>query len=162
MTRRSSQHQPPRTESGTEGLVLELRGITKRYPRVVACDGIDFDLRSGEVHALLGENGAGKSTLMNVLYGLTKPDEGEIYVRGERVEIEAPGDAIARGIGMVHQHFMLVPVMTVAENIVLAMEPSRGHVLFDTDRAEAGVQEISERFGLRVDPDALVQDISVG
>jgi len=162
VTRRSSQHQPPRTESGTEGLVLELRGITKRYPRVVACDGIDFDLRSGEVHALLGENGAGKSTLMNVLYGLTKPDEGEIYVRGERVEIEAPGDAIARGIGMVHQHFMLVPVMTVAENIVLAMEPSRGHVLFDTDRAEAGVQEISERFGLRVDPDALVQDISVG
>src|ERR671936_543792 len=99
-------------------LVLELRGITKRFPGVVANDGIGFD-RRGEVHALLGENGAGKSTLMNVLYGLYHPDEGEILVKGEPVRFHSPKDAITRGIGMVHQHFMPIPVMTVAENIVL-------------------------------------------
>src|SRR3990172_6499775 len=109
--------------------VLELRGITKRFPGVVANDHIDFDLRRGEVHALLGENGAGKSTLMTVLYGLYPPDEGEIVLDGERVRIASPHDAIDRGIGMVHQHFMLIPVMTVAENVVLAMEPSRGLLL---------------------------------
>ena len=139
-----------------------MTGITKRYPGVVACDDIHFDLRRGEVHALLGENGAGKSTLMNVLYGLTRPDEGEIRVRGEPVEIAAPGDAIALGIGMVHQHFMLIPVMTVAENIVLAIEPTQGGVLIDRAEASARVREISDRFGLAVDPDALVEDITVG
>jgi simple sugar transport system ATP-binding protein len=141
--------------------VLELKGITKRYPGVVASDDVSFDLRRGEVHALLGENGAGKSTLMNVLYGLTTPDEGEIRVRGERVDIHSPSDAIALGIGMVHQHFMLVPVMTVAENIVLAVEPTRGP-LFDRDQAAARVRAISDRYGLAVDPDALVEDITVG
>src|ERR1044071_9256708 len=100
-------------------VVLELRGITKRFPGVVADDNVDFDLRRGEVHALLGENGAGKSTLMNILYGLYKPDEGEILLRGKHVAFGSAKDAIEAGIGMVHQHFMLIPVMTVAENIVL-------------------------------------------
>ncbi len=142
-------------------LVLDLKGITKRYPGVVASDDVSFDLRKGEVHALLGENGAGKSTLMNVLYGLTTPDEGEIRVRGQLVEIDSPSDAIALGIGMVHQHFMLIPVMTVAENIVLAVEPTRGP-LFDRAAASARVRAISDRYGLAVDPDALVQDVTVG
>jgi simple sugar transport system ATP-binding protein len=141
--------------------VLELRGITKRYPGVVASDNVRFDLRRGEVHALLGENGAGKSTLMNVLYGLTTPDEGDIIVNGTRVEIASPSDAIALGIGMVHQHFMLVPVMTVAENIVLAVEPTKGPLL-DVAEADARVRVISDRFGLAVDPDALVEDVTVG
>ena len=157
----AEQHAPPVPDAPGE-TVLEMIGITKRYPGVVACDDIRFDLRRGEVHALLGENGAGKLTLMNVLYGLTRPDEGEIQVRGEPVEITAPGDAIALGIGMVHQHFMLIPVMTVAENIVLAIEPTQGGVLIDRAEASARVREISDRFGLAVDPDALVQDITVG
>src|ERR671935_1756664 len=110
-------------------LVLELRGITKRFPGVVANDAVDFDLRRGEVHALLGENGAGKSTLMNIIYGLYKPDEGEILVGGRPVSFGSAKDAIEDGIGMVHQHFMLIPVMTVAENIVLATEPTRSRVL---------------------------------
>ena len=141
--------------------MLELRGITKRYPGVVASDDVRFDLKRGEVHALLGENGAGKSTLMNILYGLTTPDEGEIIVNGQKVEIASPLDAIALGIGMVHQHFMLVPVMTVAENIVLAVEPTKGPTL---DRAEAAarVKLISDRYGLAVDPNALVEDVTVG
>src|SRR2546426_7684014 len=103
--------------------VLELHGITKRFPGVLANDHVDFDLRRGEVHALLGENGAGKSTLMSILYGLYSADEGEILMNGEPVEINSPKAAIERGIGMVHQHFMLIPVMTVTENIVLANEP---------------------------------------
>jgi len=141
---------------------LELRGITKRFPGgVVANDGVDFDLRRGEIHALLGENGAGKSTLMNVLYGLYRPDAGEMRVDGHRVEITTPSQAIDLGIGMVHQHFMLVPVMTVAENIVLANEPRRG-ALFDARAASARVRELSERYGLAVDPDATVEDITVG
>src|SRR5437588_210568 len=118
-----------------EAPVLELRGITKRFPGVVANDEVDFDLRRGEVHALLGENGAGKSTLMNVLYGLYQPDEGEIRVNGRPVPIHSPKDAIDLGIGMVHQHFMLIPVMTVAENIVLGTEPTRGGVFLDYDAA---------------------------
>ncbi len=153
-------HAPPAPRAPGE-TVLELRHITKRYPGVVASDDVSFDLRRGEVHALLGENGAGKSTLMNILYGLTTPDEGEIRVRGEVVAIRSPSDAIALGIGMVHQHFMLVPVMSVAENIVLAVEPHRGPLL-DTPQAEGRVKAISDRFGLAVIPDALVQDITVG
>jgi general nucleoside transport system ATP-binding protein len=142
--------------------VLELRGITKRFPGgVVANDGVDFDLRRGEVHALLGENGAGKSTLMSVLYGLIRPDEGEMHVDGRPVVIDTPSQAIDLGIGMVHQHFMLVPVMTVAENIVLANEPRRG-ALFDARAAAARVRELSDRYGLAVDPDATVEDVTVG
>src|SRR3954451_1043474 len=126
-----------------EAPVLELRGITKRFPGVVANDGVDFDLRGGEVHALLGENGAGKSTLMNVLYGLYHPDEGEILVNGRPIALGSAKDAIEAGIGMVHQHFMLIPVMTVAENIVLATEPTRGGILLDYGAAQARVRELS-------------------
>src|SRR5579885_1226222 len=127
----------------TSATVLELREITKRYPGVVANDRVDFDLRRGEVHALLGENGAGKSTLMNILYGLYKADEGETIVNGRRVSFGSAKDAIRAGIGMVHQHFMLIPVMTAAENIVLGSEPMDGHVLLDYRRARERVSEIS-------------------
>jgi simple sugar transport system ATP-binding protein len=142
--------------------VLELRGITKRFPTIVANDRVDFDLRKGEVHALLGENGAGKSTLMNVLYGLYHPDEGEILINGKPAQLGSPKASIESGIGMVHQHFMLIPVMTVAENIVLATEPVHDGILLDYATAEKRVREISERFGLAVDPRAVVQDITVG
>ncbi len=144
------------------GTVLELRGITKRYPGIVADDNVDFDLRRGEVHALLGENGAGKSTLMNILYGLTKPDEGEILVGGKQVSFSSAKDAIETGIGMVHQHFMLIPVMTVAENIVLGIEPKRDGVLLDERAARRRVEEIARTFNFSVDPGARVDGITVG
>jgi general nucleoside transport system ATP-binding protein len=143
-------------------VVLELKGITKRFPGIVANDHIDFDLRRREVHALLGENGAGKTTLMNVLYGLYKPDEGEIRLAGKTVSFHSPKDAIGYGIGMVHQHFMLIPVMTVAENIVLATEPTRNGILLDYTAAERRVRELARTFGFAIDPEARVQDISVG
>ncbi|XXT18182.1 ABC transporter ATP-binding protein [Sorangium sp. So ce429] len=144
--------------------VLEARGITKRFSGVAANDGVDIDLREGEIHALLGENGAGKSTLMNVLYGLVRPDEGELRRRGKPVALRSPSDAIALGIGMVHQHFMLIPVFTVAENIVLGAEPVRRGAggLIDRRRASAEVRELSARYGLDVDPDARVEDLPVG
>ena len=142
--------------------VLELRSITKRFPGVVANDHIDLALERGEVHALLGENGAGKSTLMNVVYGLYRPDEGEIRIDGKPVSIGSAREAIKQGIGMVHQHFMLIPVMTVAENIVLASEPTHAGVLLDYDDAVRRVRALSEQFGLAVDPEARVQDIGVG
>jgi general nucleoside transport system ATP-binding protein len=143
-------------------VVLELRGITKRFPGVVANDHIDLDLRRAEVHALLGENGAGKTTLMNVLYGLYRPDEGEIRLGGKAVSFHSPKDAIAHGIGMVHQHFMLIPVMTVAENIVLANEPTRNGVILDYAAADRRVRELARTFGFAIDPDTPVYDISVG
>jgi general nucleoside transport system ATP-binding protein len=142
--------------------VLELRGITKRFPGVLANDHIDFDLGRNEVHALLGENGAGKSTLMNVLYGLYSPDEGEIRIKGEPVRIRSPKNAIDHGIGMVHQHFMLIPVMTVAENIVLAHEPRHAGVLLDYAAARKRVADLSRTFNFRIDPDARVEEITVG
>jgi len=142
--------------------VLELRNITKRFPGVLANDNVDFDLEKGEVHALLGENGAGKSTLMNILYGLYKPDEGQILLRGKEVQIETPNDAIAQGIGMVHQHFMLVPVMTVAENIILGNEVVRNGFILDLKKAGQRIRELSEQYGLEVDPDATVADLPVG
>src|SRR5207244_13361366 len=132
---------------------LELRGITKRFPGVLANDHVDFDLRRREVHALLGENGAGKSTLMNILYGLYHPDEGEIRMRGKRVALSSPKDAIAQGIGMVHQHFMLIPVMTVAEDIVLASEPTTAGVFLDSDAANERVGEMAHTFKFATDPD---------
>jgi general nucleoside transport system ATP-binding protein len=144
-----------------EAPALELRGITKRFGPVVANDEIDFDLRPGEVHALLGENGAGKSTLMSILYGLYSPDEGEIRVNGEQVEVTSPSRAIGLGIGMVHQHFMLVPVMTVTENIVLGEEPRKG-ALLDVREGARRVKELSDRYGLAVDPDAVIEQVSVG
>ncbi|HEX7083320.1 MAG TPA: ABC transporter ATP-binding protein [Gaiellaceae bacterium] len=145
-----------------EAPLLELRGITKRFPGVLANDRITFDLRPGEVHALLGENGAGKSTLMNILYGLYTPDEGQIVLHGKPIDLGSTKAAIEHGIGMVHQHFMLIPVMTVAENIVLATEPRRAGVLLDVDAANRRVRELSDRYGLAVDPEARVDRITVG
>src|SRR5215217_3206963 len=142
--------------------ILELRSITKRFPGIVANDRIDFDLRRGEAHALLGENGAGKSTLMNVVFGLYQPDEGEIRVKGERVSMKSPRDAIDHGIGMVHQHFMLVPVMTIAENIALANAPTHAGVLLDMDAAEKRVAELSRTFHFALDPRARIENITVG
>ncbi len=143
-------------------VVLELRGITKQFPGVLANDHIDFDLRRGEVHALLGENGAGKSTLMSILYGLYHPDEGEILINGEPAKIDSPKNAIERGIGMVHQHFMLIPVMTVAENIVLASEPTQARIVLDFAAARARVTELAASFNFAIDPDARIENISVG
>ncbi|TNM67865.1 ABC transporter ATP-binding protein [Streptomyces sp. NP160] len=140
---------------------LALEGITKRFGSLVANDAIDLVVAPGEVHCLLGENGAGKSTLMNVLYGLYRPDEGRILVDGRPLELTGPGDAMAAGIGMVHQHFMLVPVFTVAENVVLGNEPTKGGFL-DLATARRRVRELSDRYGLAVDPDALVEDLPVG
>src|SRR5215207_9943720 len=142
--------------------LLDLRKITKRFPGVLANDRIDFDLGRNEVHALLGENGAGKSTLMNVLYGLYQPDEGEIRIKGESVRMHSPKDAIGRGIGMVHQHFMLIPVMTVAENVVLATEPTRAGMLLDYNAARKRVVEISRTFNFAINPDARVESITIG
>jgi simple sugar transport system ATP-binding protein len=142
-------------------LVLEMRGIRKEFPGVVANDDVNLDVRRGEVHALLGENGAGKSTLMNILCGLYRPDAGQILLQGKPVEFSSARDAIQLGIGMVHQHFMLIPVMTVAENIVLGVEPRDG-LLLDERAAERRVRELSERYGLLVDPAALVEQITVG
>ncbi|HEY3205721.1 MAG TPA: ABC transporter ATP-binding protein [Gaiellaceae bacterium] len=143
-------------------VALELRGITKRFPGVLANDSVDFDLRRGEVHALLGENGAGKSTLVNVLYGLYHPDEGEILIKGKPARLHSPKDAIKHGIGMVHQHFMLIPVMTVAENIVLATEPTHAGVLLDYRAADRRVRDLSRAFNFTIDPEATVESITVG
>ncbi len=141
---------------------LELQGITKRFPGVVANDAIDMVVEPGEVHGLLGENGAGKSTLMNILYGLYTADEGRILVDDRAVDFDDPGDAIAAGIGMVHQHFMLVPVFTVAENIMLGNEPLDRFRRFDRRAAHREVERVAEEFGLPVDPGAVVEDLPVG
>lgn len=141
---------------------LEFRGITKRFGTFTANDQIDLTVESGEIHSLLGENGAGKSTLMNVLFGLLDPEEGEILLDDELVSFDGPGDAMAAGIGMVHQHFMLIPVFTVAENVMLGHEPTRGAGLLNLEAARAMVREISARFGFNLDPDAKIEDLPVG
>ena len=140
---------------------LEMIGIVKRFPGVLAADGIDFDVHAGEIHALLGENGAGKSTLMKMLYGLYHPDEGQIRINGAETIIRNPQDAIQHGIGMIHQHFMLVPSLTVAENIALGMKSSRGARL-DLDVVSRRVLELSEIYNLRVDPDLPIWQLAVG
>jgi general nucleoside transport system ATP-binding protein len=141
---------------------LEMRGITKRYPGVVANDGIDLDIKQGEIHALLGENGAGKSTLMNILYGLARPDEGEILLDGVPTTIAGPSDAIDRGISMVHQHFMLVPVLSVADNILLGEETMANRIFLDRREAHRRIVELGKRFGFEIDPDVKVANLSVG
>jgi general nucleoside transport system ATP-binding protein len=141
---------------------LELNGLTKRFGSFTANDHIDLTIEPGEIHCLLGENGAGKSTLMNMLYGLLDPTEGEIVVDGEPRVFVTPGDAIEAGIGMVHQHFMLVPVFTVAENVMLGREQTRGLGVLNRAKARQLVRELSERYGLAVDPDALIEDLPVG
>jgi simple sugar transport system ATP-binding protein len=143
--------------------VIEMRGVTKRFASgTLANDAIDLDLRAREIHALLGENGAGKSTLMNILYGLVTPDEGEIRIDGEGVAIRDPADAIARGIGMVHQHFMLVPVLTVTENVVLGQEITSVDGILDMGAAERRIKELAGRLGFAVDPGARVDQLSLG
>jgi len=141
---------------------LELRGITKRFGALTANDHIDLVVQPGEIHALLGENGAGKSTLMNVLYGLYQADEGEILLDDVVQHFRGPGDAMAAGIGMVHQHFMLIPVFTVAENVMLGHEDTKGPGVLDLPKARAHVRAVAERFGFQVDPDAIVGDLPVG
>ncbi len=142
--------------------VLELKGITKRFPGVLANDHISLSLMQGEIHALLGENGAGKTTLMNILYGLYKPDEGEIFVKGSRLVVDTPNDAIKAGVGMVHQHFMLIPVFTVTENVMLGNEYMKPGGFLDRKKVAARIREISQQYNLQVDPDAYVKDLPVG
>lgn len=142
--------------------VLAMKGITKQFPGVLANDNVDFTLMHGEIHALLGENGAGKSTLMKILYGLYRADSGVIEVGGKPVDIREPNDALALGVGMVHQHFMLIPEFTVAENLVLGAEPRKGGIFIDMKTAIGKVREVSENYGLAIDPTARIMDISVG
>ena len=150
-----------------EGIVLnqsyavEMLGITKRFPGIIANDNITLQLKKGEIHALLGENGAGKSTLMSVLFGLYQPEEGEIHKDGKKVEIRNPNDANALGIGMVHQHFKLVEVFTVLDNIIMGVEPCK-YGFLQKKEARQRVIELSEKYGLHVDPDAKIEDITVG
>ena len=142
--------------------VLELRGITKRFPGVLANDHIDLTLKEGEIHALLGENGAGKTTLMNILYGLYAPDEGQVFVHGKQIDVQSPSDAISEGVGMVHQHFMLIPVFTVTENVMLGDESTRYGTVLDRKFAASKIRQISEQYNLQVDPDAYVENLPVG
>ncbi|MEP7355931.1 MAG: ABC transporter ATP-binding protein [Anaerolineales bacterium] len=142
--------------------ILELRGITKRFPGVLANDHVSFTQEPGEIHVLLGENGAGKSTLMNILYGLYQPDEGEIILRGQPAQFTSPNAAIAAGIGMVHQHFMLIPVLTVTENVMLGDEIVRAGIVLDRQKAGERIEAISQQYGLAVQPRAKIQDLPVG
>jgi ABC-type uncharacterized transport system ATPase subunit len=141
-------------------LVIEMRGIVKQFPGVIANDHVDFELRRGEIHALLGENGAGKSTLMNVLAGLYQQEAGTVLINGQPTRFSSPGDAIEAGIGMVHQHFMLVPSQSVTENILLGLNEPR--VRMELPKYERIIAELSEGFGLKVDPSAKIWQLSVG
>jgi general nucleoside transport system ATP-binding protein len=145
-----------------DALAVEMRGITKAWPGVVANDHVDFSVRAGEIHALVGENGAGKSTLMNILYGLINADSGEILINGKPARIGGPRDAIAQGIGMVHQHFMLIPVFTVGENVMLGREPVSAGGFYDHGKARQEIAELTRRYGLALDPDARTGDLPVG
>lgn len=146
-----------------EEYFLDMRNITKLFPGVKANDNVNLSIKTGEIHALVGENGAGKTTLMNILYGLYDPDGGEIYYKGKKVKLKDPQKAIDLGIGMVHQHFMLVQPLTVTENIILGNEPRKNKgLMLDRRKAKKEVQDISKKYGLFVDPDAKIRDISVG
>ncbi|MCP4425750.1 MAG: ATP-binding cassette domain-containing protein, partial [Chloroflexi bacterium] len=145
----------PRIES------LEMRGIVKKFPGVLANDDVNFDVKAGEIHALLGENGAGKSTLMKILYGLYHPEEGEIFLNGKPITINSPTDSLNHGIGMIHQHFMLVDTLTVAENVALGLKSSR-EPRMDLDVVSARIRELADKYGLQVEPDILVSKLAVG
>src|SRR5206468_8325393 len=149
------------SEVATETVAVRLSGITKRFPGVVANDDINTEVRAGEIHAIVGENGAGKSTLMKILYGMQRPDEGTIEVNGRPVHFRSPKDAIATGIGMVHQHFMLADNLTVLENIVLGSEPHTGPLL-NYNAGRERITELSKTYGMPLDPDRLVEELSVG
>ena len=149
----------PKVELGST--IIEFKGITKTFPGVLADDHINLEIKAGEIHGLLGENGAGKTTLMNVLYGILKPDEGEIFIRGKKVIIRSPKDAIDLGIGMIHQHFMLVPVFTVVENVVLGMRSPR-EPLLDLNQGRKKIEELAKKFNLKVDPNAKIWQLSMG
>jgi len=140
---------------------VKMQGITKRFPGVLANDDVDFDVKAAEVHALLGENGAGKSTLMKILYGLYHQDSGEIFINDKLVKFNSPTDAINQGIGMIHQHFMLVPTLTVTENVALGLPSSRGP-LTDLERVSKRMLELADLYGLRIDPNAYIWQLSVG
>ena len=150
------------TEETSAPLAVEMRNISKAWPGVVANDDVNLSVRKGEIHALVGENGAGKTTLMNILYGLIHPESGEIYLNGQRVHISGPRDAIRLGIGMVHQHFMLIPPLTVAENIVLGHEPGSVSTAYDAKKAREAVLTLSRQYGLPIQPDTRVERLSVG
>jgi len=146
-----------------DNFVVQMKGITKVYPNGIAANrSVDFSVKKGEIHALMGENGAGKSTLMKILFGLEQPTEGEIIINGEQVVLSSPTVAISKGIGMVHQHFMLVPPLSVTENIILGSEPLKMGLFMDMKEAIKRVMKISEQYGLKVDPLAKIENISVG
>jgi general nucleoside transport system ATP-binding protein len=149
---------PPRV--ATDDIAVELVGITKRFPGVIANDNIHLTVKRGTVHAIVGENGAGKSTLMKILYGMQRPDEGSITIDGSAAAMHSPSDAIARGVGMVHQHFMLADNFTVLENVILGSEPTKGAGI-DFATARRRITEISDSYGLDVQPDALVERLGV-
>lgn len=162
MDPRVAEDPPPTLPTGKPRIEqMQMRGIRKQFPGVLAVDHVDFDVRAGEVHALLGENGAGKSTLMKILYGLYQPNEGEILINGQPVAIKSPNDAIHQGIGMVHQHFMLVPSLTVAENVALGLRSSR-EPLLDLDAVAARIEALAKNYGLQVDPWTPVWQLAVG
>src|SRR5699024_6044053 len=142
--------------------VVEMKNITKRFPGMIANKNINFDLEKKEIHVLLGENGAGKTTLMNILYGIYTQDEGDIFINGSKIKIKNPKDAISNGIGMVHQHFMLVHNFTVMENIVLGCEPVKSGIIFDKKSAFKKVKEIIDKYEFNIDPEVKIEDISVG
>jgi ABC-type uncharacterized transport system ATPase subunit len=156
------REQPAMPASGGQPYAVQMLDITKTWPGVVADEHVNFDVRRGEIHALVGENGAGKTTLMNILYGLLRPDFGKILVNGAAASIHGPRDAIALGIGMVHQHFMLIPVMTVGENIVLGREPTTTGGVYDKPTVTHAIRELSERFGLAIDPNSTIANLPVG
>src|SRR5262245_12112209 len=151
----------PAASTGSHDIAIRLQGIVKRFPGVVANDGIDLTVRGSSIHAIVGENGAGKSTLMKILYGMQPPDEGTIEVFGEQVHFKSPREAIDLGIGMVHQHFMLADNFTVLENVILGSEPTTG-VMLSLGQARERIEELSDRDGLDVDPDELVEELGVG
>ncbi|MEW8957227.1 ATP-binding cassette domain-containing protein, partial [Clostridium sp.] len=142
--------------------VVEMKGITKIFPGTIANENVDFELKKGEIHVLLGENGAGKTTLMNILYGLYQPEGGEIYIKGQKVELKNPKDAIKLGVGMVHQHFMLVHNFTVAENMILGQEPKKGSFKIDIEKAKKETKELADKYGFNINPDDVIEDITVG
>src|SRR5436305_13980941 len=150
------------TEETSAPLAVEMRNISKAWPGVVANDHVNLSVRKGEIHALMGENGAGKTTLMNILYGLIHPESGEIYVNGQHAHITGPRDAIRLKIGRVHQHFMLIPPLTVAETIVLGHEPGTVRSVYDVSKAREVILTLSKQYGLPIDPDARIEKLSVG